>query len=44
MQEFPNNALETLSIEYAERYVAEHSDFVVSPSHYMRNWVCEEVG
>ncbi len=39
MELFPDDAEAHLSVDFAERYVARHSDFVVSPSIYMRDWV-----
>jgi glycosyltransferase involved in cell wall biosynthesis/GT2 family glycosyltransferase len=32
---------EDLHLDYIERYSARHSDFVVSPSHYMVHWARE---
>ena len=42
MELFPDDAEEYLSADFGERYVARHSDFVVSPSAYMRDWVVEQ--
>ncbi|MBZ0303990.1 MAG: glycosyltransferase [Anaerolineae bacterium] len=41
MQRFPDDAEHDLSLDFAERYAARHSDFVVSPSRSMLDWVQE---
>lgn len=38
MCEYPRHFLEDMSRDFAERYVAEHSDFVVAPSKYILDW------
>ncbi len=39
MEQMPMRGYRDLSIAFAERYTAQHSDFVVSPSRYMIEWV-----
>ncbi len=41
MEQMPLRGYRDLSIAFAERYVAQHSDFVVAPSRYMIDWVRE---
>jgi glycosyltransferase involved in cell wall biosynthesis len=38
MQQFPDDVERVLSLDFAERYTAQHSDYVASPSRYMLNW------
>ncbi len=40
MQQFPQGH-EDLCIDFAERYVAQHSDFIVAPSRHMHKWVLQ---
>ncbi len=42
MGEYPRHLMEDLGRDYAERYVAEHADFVVAPSQYMIDWVRDQ--
>jgi O-antigen biosynthesis protein len=42
MCEYPRHVLQDMSRDFAERYVAEHADFVASPSAYMLDWVREQ--
>ncbi|MBZ0298028.1 MAG: glycosyltransferase [Anaerolineae bacterium] len=39
MQQLPDEALTFLSLDYTERYVARHSDYVVASSEYILDWV-----
>lgn len=39
MQQFPDEALTFLALDYAERYVARYSDYVVASSEYILDWV-----
>jgi glycosyltransferase involved in cell wall biosynthesis len=41
MGQFPDSKVE-LGLDFAERYAAENSDFVISPSEYMLHWVKEQ--
>ncbi len=38
-QQMPLSGYTDLTIAYAEQYAAEHSDFVVSPTQHMLDWV-----
>lgn len=37
-QNYWPSSYEEMLLDYAERYVAQHSDFVVAPTHYALNW------
>ena len=39
MQSFPDHVYDQLTLDFAERYTAQHSDYVISPSRYMMDWV-----
>ncbi len=39
MAEYPRHVLHDMSLDFAERYVAEHADFIASPSQYMLRFV-----
>lgn len=42
MQEFPDDAYESLALEFAERYTARYSDFIAAPSAYVARWAKED--
>ncbi len=42
MQQFPTDVYEGAAISFGERYVARYSDFVVSFSQYMIDWVSDQ--
>jgi O-antigen biosynthesis protein len=39
MRQFPDQTESQLALDYAERYSLEHSDYVLSPSRYLLDWV-----
>jgi glycosyltransferase involved in cell wall biosynthesis len=41
MGEYPRYVQQDMSLDFAERYVAEHADFVASPSQFMVDFVSE---
>jgi len=41
MRRFPFNGFYEHSVDFVERYTVEHSDFIVSPSHSMIEWMKE---
>lgn len=42
MAEYPRHVLHDMSMDFAERYVAEHVDFIASPSQYMLGFVSDQ--
>ena len=42
MAEYPHHMLHDMSMDFAERYVAEHVDFIASPSQYMLRFVSDQ--
>ena len=42
MAEYPRHVLHDMSLDFAERYVAEHADFIASPSQYMLRFVSDQ--
>lgn len=41
MKHPPHNVQEILALDFAERYIVQHSDIVISPSQYMLDWIKE---
>jgi GT2 family glycosyltransferase/glycosyltransferase involved in cell wall biosynthesis len=42
MGEYPHHVLHDMSRDFAERYVAEHADFIASPSQYILRFVSDQ--